>query len=53
MGWSNYKRLRKAHLLEIFKVLGYPVGVEHYERALVYVKLPYVANVIKPSFKNE
>jgi len=24
MGWSNYKRLCKAHVLEIFKVLGYP-----------------------------
>ena len=31
MGWSNYKRLRKAHVLEIFKVLGYPDGYEHYE----------------------
>jgi len=31
MGWSNYKRLCKAHVLEIFKVLGYPNGYEHYE----------------------
>jgi len=31
MGWSNYKRLRKAQVLEIFKVLGYPDGYEHYE----------------------
>jgi hypothetical protein len=32
MGWSNYKRLYKAHVLEIFKVLGYPEGYEHYEQ---------------------
>jgi hypothetical protein len=31
MGWKNYKRLYKAHVLEIFKVLGYPDGYEHYE----------------------
>jgi hypothetical protein len=31
MGWRNYKRLCKAHVLEIFKVLGYPDGYEHYE----------------------
>ena len=31
MGWCNYKRLCKAHVLEIFKVLGYPDGYEHYE----------------------
>jgi hypothetical protein len=31
MGWSNNKRLCKAHVLEIFKVLGYPNGYEHYE----------------------
>jgi len=31
MGWCNYKRLYKAHVLEIFKVLGYPDGYEHYE----------------------
>ena len=23
MGWRNYKRLCKAHVLEIFKALGY------------------------------
>jgi hypothetical protein len=31
MGWRNYKRLCKAHVLEIFKILGYPDGYEHYE----------------------
>ena len=31
MGWRNYKRLCKAQVLEIFKVLGYPDGYEHYE----------------------
>jgi len=31
MGWENYKRLCKAHVLEIFKVLDYPDGYEHYE----------------------
>ena len=31
MGWCNYKRLCKAQVLEIFKVLGYPDGYEHYE----------------------
>ena len=31
MGWHNYKRLCKAHVLEIFKALGYPDGYEHYE----------------------
>jgi hypothetical protein len=31
MGWHNYKRLCKAHVLEIFKILGYPDGYEHYE----------------------
>ncbi|MDR2907666.1 MAG: DUF4248 domain-containing protein, partial [Bacteroidales bacterium] len=31
MGWSSNKRLCKAHVLEIFKVLGYPDGYEHYE----------------------
>jgi len=31
MGWKNYKRLCKAHVLKIFKVLGYPDGYEHYE----------------------
>jgi hypothetical protein len=34
MGWSSYKRLCKAHVLEIFKVLGYPDGYEHYEQNL-------------------
>jgi hypothetical protein len=33
MGWSNNKRLCKAHVLEIFKILGYPDGYEHYECA--------------------
>ena len=32
MGWCNYKRLYKSHVLEIFKVLGYPDGYEHYLR---------------------
>jgi hypothetical protein len=33
MGWRNYKRLCKAHVLEIFKVLGYPDGYERYENS--------------------
>ena len=32
LGWSNYKRLTKMHVLEIFKVLGFPDGYEWYER---------------------
>ena len=35
MGWRNYQRLRKAHVLEIFKALGYPDGYERYESAPV------------------
>jgi hypothetical protein len=31
MGWGNHKRLCKAHVLEIFKVLGYPDRYEWYE----------------------
>ncbi len=31
MGWRNYKRLCKSQVLEIFKVLGFPDGYEHYE----------------------
>ena len=31
MGWRNYKRLYKKHVLEIFKVMGYPDGYEWYE----------------------
>jgi len=31
MGWLPYQRLRKPHVLEIFKTLGYPDGYEHYE----------------------
>jgi hypothetical protein len=31
MGWCNYKKLCKTHVPEIFKVLGYPDGYEHYE----------------------
>ena len=31
MGWNNYNRLCKAHVLEIFKVLEHPDGYEHYE----------------------
>jgi hypothetical protein len=31
MGWCNYRKLYKAHVLEIFKVFGYPDGYEHYE----------------------
>jgi hypothetical protein len=38
MGWRNYRRLRKAHVLEIFKVLGYPAGYEHYEHEVTTVK---------------
>ena len=34
MGWCNYKRLCKAHVLEIFKVLGYPDEYEHYENRI-------------------
>ncbi|MDR2917607.1 MAG: DUF4248 domain-containing protein [Tannerella sp.] len=30
MGWSSNKRQCKAHVLEIFKVLGYPSGYERY-----------------------
>jgi len=30
-GWRRYKRFRKSHVLEIFKVMGYPNGYEHYE----------------------
>ena len=32
LGWSNYKRLHKVHVLEIFKTLGFPDGYEWYER---------------------
>jgi len=32
MGWRNYQRFRKEHVLEIFKVLGYPDGYEWYEK---------------------
>ena len=31
MGWTSYQRLYKAHVLEIFKILGFPDGYEHYE----------------------
>jgi hypothetical protein len=31
MGWGSRKRLCKAHVLEIFKILGFPDGYEHYE----------------------
>jgi hypothetical protein len=31
MGWRSRKRLCKAHVLELFKMLGYPDGYEHYE----------------------
>jgi hypothetical protein len=34
MGWRNYKRLYKAHVLVIFKALGYPCGYEHYEKSV-------------------
>jgi hypothetical protein len=33
IGWCNYKKLYRAHVLEIFKILGYPDGYEHYECA--------------------
>ena len=31
MGWRSYMRFRKQHVLEIFKVIGYPDGYEWYE----------------------
>jgi hypothetical protein len=31
LGWRDHKRFRKAHVLEIFNVLGYTDGYEHYE----------------------
>jgi len=30
MGWRSYQRLRKPHVVEIFKVMGTPDGYEHY-----------------------
>jgi hypothetical protein len=30
MGWQNYQRFRKQHVLEIFKSMGYPAGYEWY-----------------------
>lgn len=32
MGWRHNHRFRKDHVLEIFKVLGYPDGYEWYEK---------------------
>ena len=31
LGWRSYKRLHKSHVLEIFKMMGYPEGYEWYE----------------------
>ena len=31
MGWHSYQRLRKPHVLEIFKTIGYPNGYEWYD----------------------
>ena len=33
MGWHSYQRFRKEHVLEIFKVMGYPDGYEWYENS--------------------
>jgi hypothetical protein len=33
LGWLPHKRYYKVHVLEIFKVLGYPDGYEHYEQS--------------------
>ncbi len=30
-GWRSYKRFRKEHVLEIFRLMGYPDGYEWYE----------------------
>jgi len=30
LGWRSYQRLRKPHVLEIFKTMGYPNGYEWY-----------------------
>jgi hypothetical protein len=35
MGRRTYCRFSKAQVLEIFRVLGFPDGYEHYERAAV------------------
>ena len=35
MGWQNYQRFRKEHVLEIFKLMGYPDGYEWYENETV------------------
>ena len=32
MNWQAYQRFRKEHVLEIFKVMGYPDGYEWYEK---------------------
>ncbi len=34
MGWRSYKRLRRNHVLEIFKVMGFPDGYEWYENEI-------------------
>ena len=31
MGWSSYQRFQKKHVLEIFRLMGYPDGFEWYE----------------------
>ena len=31
MGWRNYQRFKKPHVLEIFKTMGFPDGYEQYE----------------------
>jgi hypothetical protein len=32
MGWRQYQRFRREHVLEIFKLMGYPDGYEWYEK---------------------
>ena len=32
MGWQSYARFRREHVLEIFRVIGYPDGYEWYEK---------------------
>jgi hypothetical protein len=34
MGWLPYQRFRREHVLEIFRVMGFPDGYEWYEKEL-------------------
>ena len=52
MGRRNYKRLCKAHVLEIFKVLGYPDGYEHYETINKILTTHAEATAVTPSMPN-